>query len=728
MQTPDNQGREVWTDTYFPDEYQGTNRHGSIIDAAWLRGALFRQRWLIGGTIIVALLVGLVITLLATPIYQANASVRLSPFGNYIVEGQDLSQQVYSSNEIESYMRTQARVIESRSLAAVVAENLNVGTLNDLLAGSEASSPPTGQMSEEVEASLKQDAVPSLQGGVSVEVPGDSRIITIFYSSEDPLLAAQIANAYAQAYKQSDTRDNVARNAYAREYLLDQIDEVRERLQVSERAANTFARNAGIITPETTGSDSETGQTIIGANLSNINQTVAQARASRIAAQERWQAVRSIPASQLPEVQESPVVQSLTSQKAQLLGQLTNLQQRYNDQFPEIVDVRSRIDLLEEQIAQAGANIKAGIRSQYIIAREQEEALAGELDAATQDALVEQDRKVEYSGLERESLALRSQLEDLLNRYNAVSTAANVQTGEITILDNAQVPIAPVSPDILQNMILSLVIGIALAGGLGLVREIFVDQFRSVDDLDARLGLPVFGMTPYVKSEDINSEGSDQFSSLMEAYSSIRSTIDYTVPRDGAVVQFTSSQSAEGKSLTAVIVAELFARLGRRTLLIDGDLRKPNINSLLGLEVPDAGLVEVLMGHATFEDAKITDVHENLEVLPVAGIPPNPVELLSSRRFREFIDERREEYSMIIIDSTPVLGLADAPEMSQSVDATIFIVEANRTSFAQAKTALRRLTDVGAHLVGGVLTKYRALEAGSDYGYQYQYYRYGRDE
>lgn len=730
IETPDHgRGGDLWVDGYLPSTaVDRPVAPGFQLNTDWLRGALFRQRWLIAASIVAALLVGLIITLLATPIYQATASLRIQPWGNFIVEGQDVSTPINSSNEIDLFMETQGTVIESRNLAEIVAENLSVGTRNALLGSQIDESRPPQRSDEEWVEDKKRMSIERLQQGVSADIPINSQVITISFKSEDPALAAEIANAYADAYQQSDTRRNVESNTYAREYLLEQIEQVRARLDESERAANDYARSFGIVTPTTTGTDGETGQTITGSNLSSINQTVAQARANRIAAEQRWRSVANVPAAQLPEVQTNTAVQNLVTQRAALQGELTNLRQRYNEQFPQIVDVKARIELLDRQIEQTGQNIKAAIRSEYIIARNQEAALAGELSNVTQDALVEQDQKIEYTGLEREAEALRGQLSQLLDRYNSISTAANVQSGAITLLDSAVIPRTPVSPDILRNMILALVMGVALAGGLALVREIFVDQFRRAEDLEDRLGLPVLGVTPYVKSDDIDQQEANQFSSLMEAYASIRSTIDFAVPRDGVLVQLTSSQASEGKSTTALILAELFARLGRKTLLIDADLRKPSIVKLLDVERKDAGLAEVLLGHCTMEEALIEGVHENLDILSVAGIPPNPVELVSSRRFRDFVFKQREEYSLVLIDTSPVLGLADAPQIAQVVDATIFVIEANRTSFSQAKTALKRLQSVGAHVIGGVLTKYRALEAGSDYAYQYQYYQYGSDK
>jgi polysaccharide biosynthesis transport protein len=571
-------------------------------------------------------------------------------------------------------------------------------------------------------------AAGAVQGSVSAELPNESQIIAISVQSEDPALAAEIANGYAEAFVQTDVRRTLDSNEYAREYLLEQIEDVRGRLNEAELASNAYARNAGIVTQGTTESEDGSSTTIVGSNLASINSTFAAARAARIGAEQKWRAISNLPASQVPEVLNSPVVQGLTAERAKLNGELSVLRQRYNDDFPAIVDIRSKLSLIEQQLERSGSDIKASIRSEYLVARQQEQALESELGSVTSSALVEQDKKIAFTGLERDAEALREQLKSLLDRFNQISTASNIQSSAITPLDGAIVPRSPVAPSLTRNLTIALALGLALAAALALIREIFVDQFRRAEDIEDRLGLTFLGQTPHVKIEDLENEEGNQFSSLMEAYASIRSTIDYAVPRHGAVLQFTSSRASEGKSTTSLILAQLFARLGRKTLLLDCDLRKPSVHGLLDIERPSAGIVEVLLGHATFDQAKIDTIRENLTVLAVAGIPPDPVELLSSAVFREFIQERRKEYSLIVIDSSPMLGLADAAEVAKIVDGAIFVIEANRTSLAQARASINRLRAVGANIIGGVLTKYRALEAGAEYSYQYQYYQYGKDK
>ncbi len=713
----------AWYDRYLPSPQASTQERRPLFDVTDLRGLLFRQRWTIGGTVLLALVAGLIITMLQQPIYQADTTLRVEPRGLYVVEGQDVAPQIYN-NEVSSYMATQVGVIESYNLALVVAQNLKLAERPGFIGEEADSGRPNGRSDEQWLEDKTAMAASMLKGGLTADIPYDSRIATISYQSEDPALAAEIANAYAEAYVSSDARRNVDSNEYARTYLQEQIADVRAQLQDAEKAANAYARSNGIVTQKPASEDGEAATTTTAANLTSINETASAARAKRIAAQQRWRAVSSMPAAQLPEVQNNVVVQNLQNTRARLIGERTNLQQRYNDQYPSIVEINAQIAEVERQIENASADIKASIRSDFVIAREQERALTRELRSVTQATLNEQDRQVQFSVLEREAGALRSQLAELLARFNSISTAANVQSGTITRLDPALVPSSPISPNLMRNLLIALVSGLALAGGLAVIRETFDDRLRSLDDVETKVGLPLFGHTPFVDEAKIHEEGSEQHGALMEAYASIQSTLDYAMSRDKNVLQFTSAQPGEGKSTSALILAEMFARLGRKTLLIDGDLRKPSIAKLLGSEPPEAGLVEVLLGHSDFETAVVKGPHENLDVLAVGALPPNPVETLSSDYLANFLAKQRQDYSIILIDSSPVMGIADAPLLAKHVDGTVFILEANKVQFGQAKAAVKRLQGVGANVLGVVLTKYRALTAGQSYDYQYRYYQY----
>ena len=724
MQAPGQDPRQGWVDAYMPDgqpvgQFEAPR---PLLDLSAIRGMLYRQRWLLAGVVVASLIVGLIITLLATPMYEARATVKVEPYGQYIVEGQDIEGGI-ASNQVFDFLQTQIAVIQSRNLATTVVENLNLGERDAILgADFDESRPPN--MSDEQWAKTRTDAAAGrLQSQVTAGIPDDNWIITIGYRSSDPVLAAELANGFADAFAESDTRNSLEANEYAQEYLLDQITLIRGRLEEAEAAVNDYARGAQIIVQPGEG-EGAAPTTLTSTNLASANARFSQARAERIEAEQKWRAIENAPAEQLPAVQTNSVLQSLVADKISKENELVELRQRYNDEFPQIQNLLQQIAILDRQIEERGNAIKASIRNDYIVARNQEQALQAELSGLTNETLTEQDDQVQLSVLEREAEALRGQLESLLTRYNQVSSAANVDTGAFNKLDNAVVPSTPYAPSLSVNLTMALVAGIALAGGLALLRETFDDRIRSLEEVEDKLGLPLFGQTPYVDERDIEVFGND-FSTLMESYASIRSSIDFSLSRDRNVLQFTSTEASEGKSTTAVILAELFARMGRKTLLIDADLRRPTIAKLLDIEKPKVGLVEVLLGHTELENAVIKGVHDNLDILAIAEIPASPTELLSESYLGEMIAKYRNDYSLIIFDSSPVMGLADAPMLSRVVDGTIFVMEANRIQFGKAKAAKRRLQASGAKMLGVILTKYRALEAGQDYSYQYSYYQYG---
>lgn len=729
MTGPEPDPRSGWLDAYMPDSHVGLPQpQAQMISFATIRGVLFRQRWVIAGVIAAALVAGLVMTLLATPMYMAQAKVKVEPFGTFVLEGQDVQRGI-ASNQVYDYLSTQVEVIKSRSLAEVVVTELKLDERYDLLGSDVDKRRAPGTSDEKWAEAKRQMAISILAGSVEATVPSQNWVIEIGFRSENPVLAAQLANGYADAFVASGTRTSIEDNLYAVKYLQEQIVDVRSKLSDAEQMANAFARNNGIIAQAAAGGEEGGGvATLNSANLTAINQRVSEARAARIAAEQRWRSIQNLPAGQVPEVQNSGALQQLVADRSAKMTQLVDLRQRYNDEFPQIATLLAQIAAIDRQIETRSADIKATLRSEYTIALNQERALTEELASLSETSMIEKDRQVQLSALEREAQALRDQLKALLDRYNQVSSAANVNRGTLSKLDAAMIPSGPYEPNLVKYLALALVFGTALAAILAVLRETLDDRIRSLDDIEEKIGLPLIGHTPHVEERDIESEGGNSFSALMEAYSSIRATIDFSLPRNRNLLHITSSEASEGKSTSASILAELFASLGRKTLLIDADLRRPSIARLLNVERPKVGVVEVLLGHAELESAVVKGMHDNLEILLVGSIPPNPTEIIASPEFRAFLERCKKEYSLVIIDSSPVLGLADAAIISGLADATIFVLEANRVPFGQARAAVRRLARSGGNVMGVVLTKYKALQAGQSYDYQYAYYQYGTEQ
>lgn len=727
----DSQPAENWLDNFLPDNRRVHSRSNvAVIDIKAIRGLLFRQRYLLAATVALALLAGLIVTLIATPIYQAESTVRVDTDGAYIVEGQNV--EAIHANEVYRYMETQGSVIRSRRLALAVTEQLKLASRPDFL-DSVDEEKPEGLTDKEWATQHRDTAVEILRANLEVDIPDQNRIVTIRYQSTNAPLAAEIVNAYATIFVKEDLRRSLDENRYALDYLREQIDGVRERLQDAELAANAYARRSGIVNQSIAGNTENDqfatqNQSITAVNLARINATYADARAQRIAAEERWRIVASQPAAQLPEVQSNNAIQTVLAKRAELNTKLSELRQRYDDNYPAVTDTLAQLAAVDRQFSAIATDIKNGIRNQYEVARRQEQSISRELNNLSRKTLDEQDRRVRFELLERDAIALRGELGALLERYNEINSASNLQLGTSSLLDEAVVPDRPVSPNLLRNMLLALLMGIGMAGVLAVLRESFDDRIRSLEDIEDRLGYPVLGQTPHVDENDLAEQIDNPFSPLMEAYSSLRSTLDYALPRDRNVLMVTSSQAGEGKSTTATVLARKSAQLGRKTLLVDADLRRPSISRMFGEARPKLGFAEVVLGHTDLSSALMANTPENLDVLPMGTLPPNPVELLSSGEIAKFIAQVREEYSLVLFDSSPVMGIADAPILTRHVDAAVFVVEANSVQMGQVRDSIRRIRNVGGNLAGIVLSKFRALQAGQSYDYQYRYYDYRSNE
>lgn len=690
-------------------------QHALSISA--IRAFLWRQRLVVGAAIVLALLVSLVLTLLATPMYEAHSTVRVEPYYNQIVEGQDYTEPYIPTPEISQYMETLTEVVGSRQTALRVVDMLNL--VNDpTMAGDDV-------IPADDEAALNARRMAIAEGlrqSLSVEAPYTNRVMTISYVSPDPIQAARIANAYAQAFLQNEVERGVDANSYARQYLEDQIDEVRDLLREAELEANAYARSNRIINQSSADPD-QPSSTLTASTLASLNEAYTEARERRIEAEQRWRAAQPTPALNLPSVAANSSVIALRNERAAVEARLTELLQRYQEDYPEVREARAQLEQIDRQINSIAGQLKQSIRDEYEVAQRQEIALQAEREQASQLALDEQDRRVQFGLIERSVQSYRTQLAELLDRYNSVSTAANIRTSQATLLDEAAVPRAPYSPNLLRNLLIALVLGAALGGSLAFLRELMDDRLRSIDELERRLGLPGLGQTPMVMGE-VDDYTDDPFSPISEAYASIRTTLEYTGKGGKCkTLQITSSQAGEGKSTSSLALASRFGQVGRKTLLVDADFRRPRLLTATGVNPLEVDFVDVLFHRAPLRDA-IIQTSDNVYMLPLLKPTRNSIQILSSGLIPEFLESVRGEFDVIIFDSSPVMGIADAPLLARFMDGVVMVVEANRAKFSQVRSSVRRLRDVNANILGAIVTKYRALDAGQDLSYQYAYYSY----
>jgi capsular exopolysaccharide synthesis family protein len=425
--------------------------------------------------------------------------------------------------------------------------------------------------------------------------------------------------------------------------------------------------------------------------------------------------------SVLPLRQELAKLQSEYSQKREFM----------KPEHPEMASLQSQINELQRQIngqvAQASSGRINGLLADYRGALEAERALQARVSQLKGDVLNLRGRSIQYTILQREVDTNRSLYDALLQRYKQIGVAGGVGMAPVSIVDRAQAPGFPFKPNMFLNLIvglgLGLIAGIASAVGL----EFLNDTIKTREDVRRKLSLACLGTVPRTPAKDAFVEDlKNPTSMISEAYSAIVAALRFSTEEGTPkVLLVTSTRSSEGKSSSALAIAQNFARRERRVLLIDSDLRKPAFKAANDR----VGLSKLLTTEDALDVHTVETQHQNLWLMPSGPLPPNPADLLSTGRIRKIIAEAKERFDLVVVDGPPTLGLADAPLLAAAAGTTLFVIESGRTRTRAAVEALNRLEATGARILGAALTKSEESRDGygySGYGYGYGYGAKGR--
>lgn len=687
-----------------------------------------KHRILIAACFLGALAVGTALTLLMTPIYTAKATLQIDREAARVFNAEEVMPRE-SMIQGEEFFQTQYGLLRSRSLAERVIESLGLASSDEALRTLGVEPPPATGTAAEQAARRRRVALVAVQSNLSVAPVRGSRLVAVGYDNPSPVVAARIANGFAENFIQSNLDRKFESSKYAREFLEERIAQTKDRLESAERQLVAYAANQQIINisepGEGAGADGGSTRSLTSNNLVALNQALAEARSDRVAAEERWRSARTSPLMTLPEVLQNPSIQRLTEQRAVLDAEYQQKLSVYQPDYPEMVRLKAQIEEAEGQIQTIADNIRSSIRSQYEIAANQERSLQAQVTGLTGDVLDLRDRSIQYNILQRELDTTRTLYEGLLQRYKEVGVTGGVTTNNISIVDEAAPPANPSKPSLFLNIALAALLGLSLGVVAALVLEALDETIATPDDAESKLGLPVLGVAPLLeKGQTTAAALADVRSAFSEAYYSLRTALQFSTP-DGAPSSLlvSSARPAEGKSTTAYAIALNLARVGRQVLLVDGDLRNPSMHRVVGVD-NERGMSNLLSGSADLGSLIQKTRQENLLFIPCGPLPPNPAELWGGDRVRQFLSDARRQFDHVVIDGPPVLGFADSPLLAAAVGGVIFVVESRGTRRAQARGALRRLKLGRAHLLGAVLTKFNAKSTsygGYDYAYDYNY-------
>lgn len=693
--------------------------------------AVIRANLLVISIIIAsALALSVIVTMLQTPLFTASTTLQINDQSAQILGKQDdISQDpVVSAADTERFLQTQVDILKSRVLLERIAQKLRlVG--NSRFYDAMGMRQPSGDLSR---SELEDLTLTALDKARDISIPRNSRLATVSFTSAQPQLAAQIANTMATEFVQANLQRRFDSSAYARDFISGQLAEARAKLERSERELNAYARQAGLIRDRdsnNTPDQNRNSGSVTTASLMQINNAANQAEAARIVAEQRWQLVSHGDPLNSPDVLANPAISSLIAERARVQSELERQRANHLEDYPAVAQLRAQVGVIDAQLQSVAKNIRASVKQQYDAAVETEQSLKQQVASLKGSSLEEQDRLVQYNLLAREADTSRTVYEGLLQRYKELNAAAGISASNISIIDAAIPPIRPSSPNLFRNILLALLGGMLAAGAFVYLRMQFDDSVRVPEDVEGKLKMPLLGVIPLVQELDVGMALDDPKSPVSEGYNSLRSALLYStasgLPKS---ILVTSSQPSEGKSTTGMAIATGIARLGRTVVLLDVDLRRPTLHRYIKGAGADNnhGMSSLLTSQSSIDEVLCDTDVETLKIITSGPIPPSPTELLSSNRMQMLLDELTSRFDLVIVDSPPVLGLADAPLMSALVDGVVMVIQSDRSRRGSLKASLRRLRSMRTVVLGAVLTKFDATNMGNRYSeyYGYNYYQY----
>ena len=679
----------------------------NILDFPTFLRIIQHWKWLILGAIAFGVLAAIVISLLTTPVYRASVTLEANPPTVSVSDEQSREREATLGNSYD-FVRTQAGLLSSKTVAQRTAQELNL-----------ANNPQF--VPQDADASTRlRTATDLIHGGLEVIPPEEGQLIKFTYDSTSPQLAASIANGVADSFINSALQRRYEASAYARNFLERQIAKTRGDLERSERALVAYAQAEGIINTSASqdGRQSDAGS-LQGESLISLNKALADATARRVAAEGAYRSVTG------PTTEVTQSTQALRQQRATLQADYQQKRTFMKPDHPEMQSLQAQIDELERQIGRESAQMSSGrnnsLLAEYRGALSAERALQARVNQLKGAVLNLRGRSIQYNILQREVDTNRSLYDALLQRFKEIGVAGGIGIAPVSIVDRADTPTFPYKPNFLMNLLAGLGAGLLAGIAAAVALEFVNDTIKTREDVRTKLRLPCLGAVPktVVKDtfvEDLKNPGS----MVSEAYSAIVAALRYST-EDGMpkVLVVTSTQPGEGKSSTALAIAQNFARREKSVLLIDSDLRKPAFKAASD----KIGLSKLLTTDDRIDGHVVETQHANLWLLPSGPVPPNPADLLSTGRIRKIIAEASERFDLVVIDGPPTIGLADSPLLAAAAGNVMFVVESGKTRTRAAVEALNRLEATGTHVLGVSLTKARDGLGG--YGYNRYGYGYG---
>ncbi len=732
---------------------------------------VLKWKWIAGGFLVFVVAAATALSLLMPPVYTANGSVWIEE------ESKLLPFEDVQSFGAGSNLQSHVRLLQSRSLAADIIEKLKLYENPDF-----AGKPNRNKPQDPADPLFRELLVQGFLKGLRVTPAAGSRLVDVSFSNRNPKLAADVLNALFDGYIDMIVRQRYAASAQASEFLTTQIQELRAKIGEKEKELNTYGSEKDIL--PLTAAEAPTV-----ARIEEINKRLTEATLDRVNKLNTYNQLKAAPLGEIPNAPEGSLIQRLREQYVTLSRQYRSRLETVRPEFPAMQRLKSELDAATEALQNETQNLIRIAYADYQAALSTEQSIQRLLDGQKNAAYKANSNSVIYNSLRAELDQQKTLLEALSKRQSETDVSSGLKGIEalnVWIVDKADYPLRPTSPNKRKNVLMALLLGLAGGVGLALGLEFLDNTVKTSKDVTQAIGVPTLGTVPAFAIESkargpiaeirkvsamirgksgrqeqkrgqknkrssddpftpawaANGAGDNKNSVVRieliaarepqsiqaESYRSIRTTLLVSSP-PGRIktLLFTSPLAREGKSSTVSNMAITLAEASKRVVVIDSDLRKPKQARIFGAGNGDGpGLSRFLSSNMDpAEIVKKTEI-TNLHLITSGPLPANPIELLTSEKMDSLITFLKRGFDFILLDTPPILAVSDALAMGPMADAIILVARGGQTPVQAIKQAKQKLDAHKLKCLGVILNSVDLIE--QDGYYAHEYYSYTKSE
>jgi succinoglycan biosynthesis transport protein ExoP len=701
---------------------------------------VFRHRKTLLSFIGAGLVAAALISLIQTPIYRVRTSLEIQ--GTSFLESKGPNDTGGNNASPESYVETQVKLLQSESLLEHVIDKLKL----------QDEQPKTGwraftwrvhrmfQLSDPSGLPEREKLIREIERNLTVRTSGNSRLLEVTYESPDPKGAADFANTLVSQFIELTQEERWKSAQGTAEWLTGHLDKMKAQLEQSETAMQEYARTSGL-------SFTSEKENLAESRLKELQDALDKAQADRIASQAKLEGAKTKPADTLPEVLDDSTMREYRQRLTDLLRQYAELSATLTPEHPKVQRVQAQIDELKSVIQRERSNVLHRIGNDYSAALRRETLLSNAREAQAKVVADQSEKAIHYDTLKRDVDSNRHLYEVMLQRVKEASLAAAMRDSNVMVVDRARPPLLPYRPSLPMNSAIGLCSGALFGFGFVLLRERVNRRISAPGDAQVYLDLPELGVIPLddsaIPRQISNGLRPRRTATALPAWKSngpelatwkrkpsmvaecARTTLtSILLPNENGegpqVIVITSPCPGDGKTTVACNLSIAVAEIGRKVLLIEGDLRRPRLNSVFGVG-NNWGLSDVLRGDGDLENVSVSHLVRETEVdglylLPGGSCGVTPANLFYSPRMATLLKRLRAEFDMVLIDAPPMIHLADARVLGHLSDGVVLVIRAGQTTMDSALSASQRFAEDGTRVLGTILNSWDPKSAGS-YGY-----------